>query len=157
MSSYTHRPLRNASEFIAMQQFTARMAIEQAPYYICLPGDLAWWRGATPDDSGLAGIRLWNATIPSSVGLRETDDQVDSLYDTRYPNLSVPNGRLCSATHGFHHFTLASEKNPTRHTALIAHGYALQPLALNQHYQPTSSAPVFALPEGWPATTLRRV
>ena len=39
MSTYTHRPLRNSSEFIAMQQFTARMVIQQAPYYICQPGD----------------------------------------------------------------------------------------------------------------------
>jgi predicted N-acetyltransferase YhbS len=30
-------------------------------------------------------------------------------------------------------------------------------LALNQHYQPTANAPVFDMPDGWMATTLRAV
>jgi len=155
MSPYTHRPLRNASEFITMQQFTARMVIQQAPYYICQPGDLAWWRGSTPDDSGLAGIRLWERDDIIVGWTWETDDQVDSLYDTRYPDL-WPAMVAYVAQHTAPTTSLwAFEKNPTRHAALIAHGYAMQPLALNQHYQPTARAPIFALPAGWTATTLR--
>lgn len=154
MPRYTHRPLYNANEFIAMQQFTARMAIQQAPYIICLPGDLAWWRGATPDDSGLAGIRLWERDNIIVGWTWETDDQVDTLYDTRYPDL-WPVMVAYLAQHTAPTTSLwAFEKNPTRHSALRANGYTQHPLALNQHYQPTKNAPVFALPNGWTANIL---
>lgn len=154
MSVFTHRPLHNASEFVAMQQFTARMAVQQAPYHICLPGDLAWWRGATPDDSGLAGIRLWERDHTIVGWTWESDDQVDSLYDTRYPDLWSTLVAYV-AQHTAPTVSLwAFEKNPTRHAALHAHGYALQSAALNLHYQPTINAPVFALPAGWQVTTL---
>lgn len=151
---YHARPYDPANDDFAMVlRFTSRMVIQQTPYHVCLPGDMAWWRSATPDDSALAHLFLWycNETL---VGWSwRNDTQVDCVIDSCEPMLWQAIVSYYANT--YPDIALwAYDKQPQRGAVLATHGFVACADSLNLNSMATQHAPRFSMPEGWQACVL---
>lgn len=154
MSRYTIRPLHNVAEFDHVLRFTARMAVQQAPYRPSVPGDLAWWRSATPDDSGLSQLHIWLRDDTIVAWTWQADTQVDVCIDSSDPQIwsSVV---AHYATHSPALALWAFDHQAQRTAVLAAHGFVASDTTLNLNEIATAHAPRFACPTGWHAEPLQ--
>ena len=154
MTLYSARPYNQASDDFAMLLgFTSRMVRQQTPWHICLPGDMAWWRSATPDDSALAHLLLWyrGDTLVGWSWRNET--QVDCTFDTCEPTLWSTIVAHYAAS--YPEIALwAYDKQPQRGAVLAAHGFVAGTDSLNVNMIATQHAPHFAMPTGWQVAVL---
>lgn len=153
MSRYTMRPLQDATEFTAMLRFTARMAVQQMPFHVCLPGDLAWWRSATPDDSNLAHIRLWFRDDTMVGWAWRNGEQVDAVYDTCEPAVWTQMVAHFAAEYASINMWV-HDKLKHRADVLREHGFTPQSETLNLNIQATQTAPQYDMPVGWQVTPM---
>ena len=154
MAHYRSRPYNPTSDdFGTLLRFTARMVIQQTPFHVCLPGDLAWWRSATPDDSALAYLLLWYRAETLVGWSWRNDTQVDVVIDSCEPLLWHTIVAFYAET--YPDIALwAYDKQPQRGAVLAAHGFNACPDSLNLNIMATRHAPYFAMPAGWQARIL---
>ena len=154
MAQYHIRSLHTPAEFADVLRFTAYMAIQQEPYRTCMPGDLAWWRSTTPDDSGLAHLHVWLRDNAIVAWTWQNDDQIDSVIDSSDPHLWP-----CLVAHVAAQpqrvALWAYDQQPQRTAVLAAHGFVACDDTLNLNEIRTAHAPRYAMPQGWHAEELQ--
>lgn len=146
--TYHSRPFSATDDFASVLRFTAHMVVQQTPYHVCLPGDLAWWRSATPDDSALAHLRLWWRKDALVGWSWRNDTQVDVNFDSSQPRLWE------EIVSYYAHLTdmvalWAYEHQPQRGAVLQAFGFVPTAESLNLNIITTAYAPHHAMPRGW--------
>ncbi|MFN5369816.1 MAG: GNAT family N-acetyltransferase [Roseiflexaceae bacterium] len=154
MSRYHIRTLHTPEEFADVLRFSAHMAIQQEPYRTCMPGDLAWWRSATPDDSGLAQLQVWLRDNTIVAWTWQNDDQIDSVIDSSDPHL-WPSLVEYVAAQPQPVALWAYDQQPQRTAVLAAHGFVACDSTLNLNEIRTTQAPIYAMPQGWHVETLQ--
>lgn len=151
---YVARPFGAHDDFATVLRFTARMVVQQTPYHICLPGDLAWWRSATPDDSALAHLMLWYRGEALVGWSWRNDTHVDITIDSSQP-------RLWDAVVAYYASTYreialwAYDHQPQRNAILQSYGFVATAESLNLNIIATHTVPHYVVPAGWHVETLR--
>ena len=150
---YTQRRVTDTAGLRTAQQLCARLWQQQAPYAYWLPGDMAWWRAATPDDSALQTLVLWYAgSVP--VGATWTmDDAVDIIADTSVTGLfdamltQLAADPTITTAHAF-------SRDVGRHAVLRRHGFQPHQPAFRVHLMDPRDAPRIPLTPGWHVSPL---
>jgi ribosomal protein S18 acetylase RimI-like enzyme len=146
--SYTHTLVTTTSHLQDVLAFVARMATQQWPLAMALPGDLDWWRRADFIAPTPSHIQLWHCDHHLVAVLWPTDDQIDIIYDDAVPQLWSDIVAYCSQHHAptCKLWTLSGQQ--TRAHVLRQHGYRPQPTELLVHHQDTRWAPLHHPPAG---------
>ena len=136
-------------DFVAMQRLVARLWFQQAPYVYALPGDLSWWRAATPDDSGIRGATLWYRDDALVGFVWRAGDDADILYDTAVPGLASAILTDVATKTPPAGLVYAFDRHTDRTALLTNLGYYKEEPAFRMHVMDPNDAPRFEIPQGW--------
>ena len=146
---FVTRSYEQPVDFVAMQRLVARLWFQQAPYVYALPGDLSWWRAATPDDTGIRGATLWYLD-DSLVGfVWRAGDDADILYDTAVPGLASAILADVAAKTPPAGLVYAFDRHVDRTDILRSLGYHKGDPLFRMHLMDPNDAPHYAIPQGW--------
>ncbi|MFM2310328.1 MAG: hypothetical protein RLY87_2450 [Chloroflexota bacterium] len=140
---------RDAADFAAMQKLASRLWLQQAPYAYMLPGDLAWWRAATPDDSSIHSAELWRCGDDLVGFTWRVDGDVDFLADTAIPGLVQEMLTHIAATTPSEGVVWAFGRHTDRTTILEALGYTRGEAGFRMHLMDPRNATAVPLPPDW--------
>ncbi|MFM2032117.1 MAG: hypothetical protein RLZZ297_882 [Chloroflexota bacterium] len=145
---YTHRPARGDADFVAALALTSRLWRQQAPYAYWLPGDMTWWRAATPDDSAYQTLELWYAGDSLVAASWQLGSAVDIIADQTHPGLyETIVAHLCES--GTVDTLYAFSRDVGRQAVLLTHGFVAGPPEFRVHLCNPATAPHIPLKPGW--------
>ncbi len=143
------RPYQSNPDFVAMQQLVSRLWVQQAPFVYALPGDLTWWRAATPDDSGIRDTTLWYIDDALVGFVWRAGDDADILYDTAIPGLATSILAHVAAHTPSSGLVYAFDRHTDRTDILRGLGYDKGDTAFRMHIMDPRNVPHLEIPQGW--------
>lgn len=151
---YVTRRYQDEHDFGAMQHLASRLWLQQAPYAYMLPGDLAWWRAATPDDTCVRTTQLWYRDDALVGFIWRVDGDVDFLADAAIPGLTHAMLTHIAQTTPAEGLVWAFARHSDRTTILTALGYTRGAAGFRIHLMNPRNAPSVHVQPGWSVESL---